>query len=186
MTEKLLDEKIGGFYTTGKGKTDLLLRGKDAHDSSVPAGNAVAAHALLRLARLTDNKDYFARAKQTLALFSAQAGRAPTAFARLLCAVDFHHGPSREIVIAGGPGDESTKALLNAVRQRYLPNAVVALVDPGSGGAAATAKALPLLDARPLVEGKAAAYVCENYACKAPVTSAGALTKLLETKPKSK
>ena len=185
MTEKLWDEKSGGFYTTRPGKTDLLVRGKDAHDSALPAGNAIAAHALLRLARLTDNKDLYARAEKALKLFSPQASHAPAAFARLLCAVDFYHGPSREIVVAGDPGGDAAKKLMSIVRQRYLPNTVVALVDPGSANAAAAVKALPLLDSRPLVGGKAAVYVCENYACKMPVTSPDELTELLETKLKN-
>ncbi len=186
MTEKLWDENGGGFYTTRPGKTDLLVRGKDAHDSALPAGNAIAAYALMRLARLTDSKRLFARAEKTLKLFSPRAGQAPTAFARLMCAVDFYHGPSREIVIAGDSDADAAKKLIGTVRQRYLPNTIVTLIDPGSANAAAAAKALPLLDSRPLVGGKAAAYVCENYACKMPVTSPDKLTKLLETKVQKK
>ena len=186
MTEKLWDEKNGGFYATQERKAGLLVRRKDGHDSSVPSGNAIAAYAHLRLARLTDGNGYFARAEKTLKLFAASASRSPTAFARLLCAADFYHGPSQEVVIAGDPRDGATKKLLETVRQRYLPNAVVALVDPGSRRAAAAAKVVPLLEARPLVESRAAAYVCENYACKVPVTSASALEAALEPEPKAR
>ena len=183
MTDRLWDEKHGGFFATRRGQADLLVRRKDAHDSSVPAGNAVAAHALLRLARLTDDKDRYAQAEKTLGAFANATTRAPVAFARLLCAIDFLRGPSREIVVAGDPKNDATAALLGAVRRRYLPNAVVALVDPESGGAAAAVKTLPFLENRSLVEGRPAAYVCEDYACKAPVVSAEDLTKLLEPRP---
>ena len=183
MTDKLWDEGSGGFFSTPKGKADLLVRGKDAHDSALPAGNAIAAHALLRLARLTDDQDYLAKAEKTLSLFLSHAARAPRGFARLLSAVDFRVGPSREIVISGGAKDARTARLLAAVRGRYLPNAVVALIDPRSASAGAAVKALPLLESRLPVDGKPAAYVCENYACKAPVTSADALVQLLEERP---
>ncbi len=183
MTDKLWDENSGGFFSTPKGKAYLLVRGKDAHDSALPAGNAIAAHALLRLARLTGDQDHPAKAEKTLSLFLSHAARAPRGFARLLSAVDFYVGPSREIVISGRAEDARTARLLAAVRGCYLPNAVVALVDPTSASAGAAVKALPLLDSRLLVDGKPAAYVCENYACKAPVTSADALVQLLEERP---
>ena len=182
MIDALWDDEGGGFYSVRRGRADLLARGKDAHDGALPAGNAVAAHALLRLARLTDKKDHFARAEKTLRLFQPQAAQAPSGFGRLLCAIDVRLGPSREIVIAGGLGDPAARKLLDAVRQRYLPNAVVAWARPGRGADAR----LPLLKGRAPVDGKPAAYVCENYACRAPVTSVAALAKLLEKHRQSK
>ena len=74
----------------------------------------------------------------------------------------------------GDPADPATMALLAEVRQRFLPNTVLALKKPGEESM------LPLLEGRTLLDGKAAAYVCENYACKLPVTNAQELGKLLD------
>ncbi|RIK34900.1 MAG: hypothetical protein DCC57_23900, partial [Chloroflexi bacterium] len=68
----------------------------------------------------------------------------------------------------------ATQALLGEVRRRYLPNTVLALKAPDAESM------LPLLEGRGLVEGSPAAYVCENYACKLPVTTPEALAALLD------
>jgi len=184
MTGELWDDENGGFYSTRENAPDLLVRAKTAYDGAMPAGNAVAALALMRLARLTDNKEYFAQAEKTLTFFNTTAAAAPTALARLLCAADFHDGPPQEIVISGDPDSADTKRLIAVVRQSYLPNTVVALVDPASAGAAAAAGLLPLLEGRSLVEGGPAAYVCENYTCDAPITSVDKLGERVMMKPK--
>jgi uncharacterized protein YyaL (SSP411 family) len=62
------------------------------------------------------------------------------------------------------------------VRGRYLPHTVVALARPGEESM------LPLLQNRGLVDGKPAAYVCENYVCRLPVTDGEALARLLDGK----
>jgi hypothetical protein len=175
MTEALWDPKSGGFYKTRSDQADLLVRSRDAYDGALPAGNAVAALALLRLGRLTDDNDLFARGERTLRAFLGPAKRAPQAFARLLCAADFHAAPRREIVVAGDPDSDATQDLLRAVRQRYLPNVVVALARPE------VEDPLPLLEGRTPVDGRPAAYVCENNVCRAPVTSASSVIQALES-----
>jgi uncharacterized protein YyaL (SSP411 family) len=60
--------------------------------------------------------------------------------------------------------------LLTAVRTHFVPNKIVAWRDPAAPNAAEIAKIVPLLDAKALVRGQPAAYVCENFACKQPVT----------------
>jgi hypothetical protein len=86
----------------------------------------------------------------------------------MLVALDYLQGPSREIVVAG-PNPEP---LLKIIRSRYLPNKVVALADGKA--------AIPLLEGRTAIQGKAAAYVCENMACKKPVTDPAELEALLK------
>jgi uncharacterized protein YyaL (SSP411 family) len=98
----------------------------------------------------------------------------PTGFGRLLCVLDAYLSPSQEIAIVGRRDDPATQALLAEVRRRFLPHAVVALKEPDQESM------LPLLQGRTLVDGKATAYVCENYACKLPVTSAEELAKMLD------
>jgi uncharacterized protein YyaL (SSP411 family) len=100
----------------------------------------------------------------------------PTGFGRLLGALDAFLAPSQEVAIVGDPADGTTQALLTEVRGRYLPYTVVALARPGEESM------LPLLQNRGLVDGKPAAYVCENYVCRLPVTDGEALARLLDGK----
>jgi uncharacterized protein YyaL (SSP411 family) len=99
--------------------------------------------------------------------------RQPTGFGRLLGVLDAYLAPSQEIAIIGASEDAGTVALLREVRRHFLPHAVLAFTPPE------VASVLPLLQGRTLVDGNAAAYVCENYACKLPVTSAEALAALI-------
>jgi hypothetical protein len=176
MHERLWDAEGGGYYSTADDRDDLLVRGKDAHDGALPAGNAIATHALLRLAKFTDDDAHRTRATKTLEAFAGAAERAPQAFTRLIAALDFARATGREIVIAGKQDDEVAADLVAAVRKRYLPNTVVARARPDDAEAA---KRIPLLEGRTPVDGRPAAYVCENYACKQPVTTVAELEKLL-------
>ncbi|MDK1030859.1 MAG: thioredoxin domain-containing protein, partial [Planctomycetia bacterium] len=136
------------------------------------------------LAILTGKNEYREKAEGTLKGVIGATKRAPSQYASLLSSLDFYLGPVKEIALAGKPEDKGMAKLLAVVHGRFLPNKVVAMFDPGAEGAGAIAKAVPLLQYKELIEGRAAAYVCENYACKAPVTSADELAKALAKKGK--
>jgi hypothetical protein len=88
MVASFWDESAGGFYASGEAHDRLLVRGKEAYDGAVPSGNAVAADALVRLARYTGESTYERRAEATLAAFAGAVERTPLAFTYLLHAAD--------------------------------------------------------------------------------------------------
>jgi uncharacterized protein len=156
MIEQFWDAENGGFYFTAANHEALISRTKDFFDNATPSGNSVAADVLVRLAALLDRNDYRQKVDQLLQSTLSLVKQYPSGFGRLLAAVDFHVGPSREIAIVGDPTE-----FLAVLRKHYQPRAVVA---SGSGGHIA------LLKDRPEVEGHPTAYVCENYACLQPNT----------------
>ncbi len=81
-------------------------------------------------------------------------------------------------MIAGEKDANDTKALLQEVRRHYLPDTVLLLADEDEGQKYLGEK-LEAIRAMKKVDGKAAAYVCENFMCQAPVTIAGSLGKVL-------
>ena len=174
MLEQFHDPDNGGFFQTGRDHEELVARRKEFIDNAIPAGNSLAAESLARLAVLVGNDGYRREALRVCLLMQAAMPQQPTAFGRLLGVVELLLTPSREVAIVGDPEDAATQALLAEVYSRYLPNAVLALKRPGEESV------LPLLEGRDLVRGQPAAYVCENYACKLPVTSAEELRKLLD------
>ena len=101
----------------------------------------------------------------------------PSGMARWLAALDLHLRQPKEIAIVGAREDAGTKALLQAVYGRYLPNKVVAGMEEDDPMGA---QGLPLLRFRTRVEGHSAAYVCQNYVCQLPVTEPEALVQQLE------
>jgi uncharacterized protein YyaL (SSP411 family) len=174
MADLFADETGGGFFDTSRDHEALISRPKDLYDSATPAANSVAADALLRLALLTGEESYQRRAAASLEAISSVAARAPQAFGRWMCAIDFVLGQPVEIAIVGDPAYAGTRRLLDAVWARFLPNKVVALGRPGQPSS------LPLLADRPMVDGKATAYVCRNYACQAPTTDPEELVRQLQ------
>jgi uncharacterized protein YyaL (SSP411 family) len=166
-------DAAGGFYQTGVDHEQLVARRKDFVDNAIPAGNSLAAEALLRLAVLLDKPAYRDEAGRTLLMMKDAMARQPTGFGRLLGVLDAYLAPSQEIAIVGQRADATTRALLAEVRRHYLPHTVVAFKEPEQE------TMLPLLQGRTLVDGKSAAYVCENFACKLPVTDAAALATVL-------
>jgi uncharacterized protein len=161
------DEERGGFFQTGTDAEALVLRPKDLYDNAVPGGNSAAAALLLRLALFTGEARYERAATAALQLVRGAMGQAPTGFGLALCALDLHLGPAKEVAVVGSPDDPGTRALVRAVTtNRWLPNVVVAAGAPGSEAA----EIVPLLRDRDPVDGRPAAYVCEHFACRLPVT----------------
>ena len=168
MIEEFWDTEEGGFFYTGKSHEELIVRTKDYFDNATPSGNSVAAEVLLHLSVLTGTEDYSRKAVTLFRLLSNPLGRYSSAFGRLLGALDFYLSTPKEIAIIGKRESADTRALLREVWTRYIPNKAVALADEGDGRAG---ELLPLLHDRPMIEGRATAYVCEHYTCQKPVTS---------------
>jgi len=96
----------------------------------------------------------------------------------MLVAFDFLEGSPRQIVIAGDSDSPETKALLAEVRRHFLPNRVLLLAD-GAEGQSYLGETNEAIRAMSMVGEKPAAYVCENFVCKAPVTDVSELRNLL-------
>ncbi len=165
MIDAFADPERGGFFSTAADGEALLARRKDLEDTPIPSGSSSAALALLRLAALTGEGEYERRAVGALRLVHEVAPRHPQAFGHLLQAMAFYVSPSREVALVG----DDLRALERVVRARYRPNIVVA---GGTGD-------VPLLEGRTPVNGRAAAYVCEHFACRTPVTEPVELEALL-------
>jgi uncharacterized protein YyaL (SSP411 family) len=167
MIDRFADSERGGFFTTARAQDELPVRRKDLEDSPIPSGNSAAAFGLLRLARLSGEAEYERHALGVLRLLFPLATRHPLAFTHLLRAADFYLAPVREVAIVGSAAE--TDELVAVVRERFRPHLVLAGGEDG----------VPLLDGRVPVEGHAAAYVCEHFACQAPVTTPETLRALL-------
>ncbi|HZD88083.1 MAG TPA: thioredoxin domain-containing protein [Gaiellaceae bacterium] len=151
------DEERGGFFLAPADGEELVTRQKSLDDNPTPSGNSMLAFVLLRLARLWGDEELERRAVDALRLVRDVLPRAPQAFGWALCALDLHLSPPRELAILGG----ADSAVARAALRGFDPNAVVAF---------GPADDVPLLEGKALVEGRPAVYVCERFACRAPVT----------------
>ncbi len=168
MIERFGDGDRGGFYSTSSDHEQLIARRKEIGDHPIPSGNSAAALGLLRLAALSGEARYEEQGVGVLRLFAKSATEHPEAFAHLLRALDFRLAPTREVALAG----DDLAELTATIRSAFRPHIVLA------GGPEGSTQP-PLLRGRTEVDGKPAAYVCENFACQLPVTTSDALTALL-------
>jgi uncharacterized protein YyaL (SSP411 family) len=166
LLERFADPEHGAFFSTPVDGEELVARRKDLEDNPIPSGNSAAALGLLRLAALTGEGAYAEAADGVIALLHPVAAQHPQAFGHLLQAIAFALGPVHEVALVGGDiGD-----LARVVRARHRPRVVVAAGEP---------EPVPLMAGRGPVDGRPAAYVCERFACRTPVTEPAELAAAL-------
>jgi hypothetical protein len=171
--EKLAGEMIahysdpkGGFFDTRDDHEKLVTRPKEVQDNATPSGNALAALALLQLSTYSGNGDWHDLASQALGAMQKTAGQYPTAFAQWLAGMSFALAEGREIALVGQMASDDLLALQDALWNEWRPFDLTAIssLPPAAGSPA-------LLNDRPLLEGKASAYICQHFVCKRPLNS---------------
>ncbi len=175
MVREFWDSSEGGFFYTGNSHEQLISRTKPVFDASVPSGNAKATELLLRLYHLTGKEDLLGKAETVLRSYSHAMESQPFGFAHMLCALDFHLGKPKDIVLVGKPDDSRIIELLALINSLYLPNMTLQLVRPDEH----LDEISPLLAGKTQINGTATAYVCHNHTCSAPLTAPEELRSLL-------
>ena len=175
MMTAFWDDTQAAFFDSAADQERLVARPQDVTDNAIPSGTSMAVDVLLRAGMLLGEAFWIGRAGATLARLAPTAAKAPLAFGRLLAALDFQLGRKVELAVIGQPADPDIKRLLEVVRDRFLPNRLVAAAPP-----AGDRRALPLLADRRAVDGAATAYLCEGFVCLAPTTDPAELARQLD------
>ena len=156
------DDELGGFFLSPRDGEVLVARTKDLDDDPIPSGNSMLASVLFRLGRIWGDDVLVAQGEGVLRLLAPAMERVPRAFSWALCGLALHLSPPRELAIAGDVRSDVARTALAG----FSPETVVA-VGPSDE--------VPLLAGKGLVDGETAVYVCERFACRAPVTRADQL-----------
>jgi hypothetical protein len=180
LAEKLIDQfwdpQRGGFFYTGHDHEHLIARGKDPHDNATPAGNSVATLALLRLVELTGRTDLRDKALTTMALYRDLMNDRPFATTQMLLALDFHLGLVQTFALIGPPEEIDRAGTI--LHRDFRPHKVVA-------GRKRTDSPredlLPLLAGKEMIDGQVTTYICEHFACQAPLVGVEALESALSS-----
>ncbi len=165
----------GGFYTSAFDAESLLIRTVEWQDNAVPGGCSMAVEALMRLSDLTGNLGFKEFANTTLHRASEMVMKYPTAFGRMLNVMQMSCSSTVEIMIVPGNDPAETTELLNAAWAHFVPARCVAVINADSNVLLDDA----LVTGKGAIEGHAAAYVCRNRMCSAPVSTAAQLVALL-------
>lgn len=169
LFDRFWDDADGGFFYTAHDHERLIARGKDPHDNATPAAGAVAVTALLKLIRLTGDTTHLPHVERMFRLHRTLMEKHPTAVSQLLIALDFHLGPTREFAVLPG-NDTDTLRALEAIRRPFVPNKVVA-VGPSP---------MAMFAGKESPEGVVRVYVCENFACRAPLDGVAAVEQAMQ------
>ncbi len=173
MDELFWDASGGGFFMSSA--PDVLVRAKEGYDGPTPSGNAAAALTLLRLSEFTGRQEFREKAEKTLKAFGDSLESSPISHTYMLCALDFWFG-SKEVVVAGSMGEKDVQGMVREIQMRFLPNKVLALA---AGGVPEISS---LTEGKTEIGGKPAVYICENFACKSPITQLESLKEQLGTR----
>jgi uncharacterized protein YyaL (SSP411 family) len=181
------DGKAGGYFATRADAAHVLVRMKENFDGDLPAASSVAAMNLLRLWQMTDRTDWRDKADATFAAFAGRLGSQGTAVPGLVSALDFSLSKPRQILIAGDPGAADTRAMLRLVHERFIPNKILLVAD-GGAGQQQLAQWLSVVESVSRKDGRATAYICEDYVCQLPTADLVIAAQLLDGtwKPGSK
>lgn len=160
LLERFEDKQDGGFFFTSHDHEVLIQRNKIGTDNATPAGNGIAAQALLRLAELTGENKYAQAAERCLKLFYP-ALQQTAGYHSSLCAALAEYLQPCSLLVLRGTGDD-TAAWQNKLRTRYLPTVMtIVLADDAAD--------LPDTLDKPRGE-KTTAWLCHGTQCLAPIT----------------
>jgi uncharacterized protein YyaL (SSP411 family) len=151
------DDEAGGFFQTPRDGEQLVARKKELDDHPTPSGNAMIAYVLLRLGRIWGDDELERLGASVLRLVTDVVTRAPSAVGWLLVALDQHLAPHRELAIVGAVDAPVARAAVEGAAETD----VIAF---------GPADDVPLLAGRTEVDGRAAVYLCERFACRLPIT----------------
>ncbi|MEL6403300.1 MAG: thioredoxin domain-containing protein [Chloroflexota bacterium] len=166
----------GGFFDTSDDHEKLIVRPRQLQDNATPSGNSMMAKQLIRLSAYTGDARYDQSARKVLSALAAAMQTYPQAFGEALNATDMLVKGMSEVAIVGNPTQQGTKDLLQQVRLVYRPNVITALARDNVDGETN----IPLLNYRSMRNDQPTVYVCQNFACKMPVTTPEEMVVLLD------
>ncbi|RMH35284.1 MAG: DUF255 domain-containing protein [Nitrospirae bacterium] len=174
ILEDFADPEHGGFFTTGRAHEPLIVRAREGQDGATPSGNAVAASALARLSCHFGREDFRNAAVDAIRVWGRHIAHAPRAFAKSLMVVDYLLQGPVEIALVGEPGASDYEQLYAELGRRFIPYRIIAYRHDQE-----SEPAHPLLKGKSLIHGRAAVYLCRNFACQAPITDPQSLASAL-------
>jgi len=176
IAQDFWDETAGTFYDTSSRHDSLFVRPRSTHDGSLPCGASAATLEILKISRLTGNKQFEQIGERSLRSLKNLISRYPLGFGHWLNCLDFYLSTPQEIVMVGAPNHPEAMALRRILCDVWLPNMTFSAVDPDDQAPAS----IEIYEGKVMVNERPAVYICQNYACLPPINEPDALRKQLE------
>jgi uncharacterized protein YyaL (SSP411 family) len=175
--ELFADPVQGGWFSTTGRDESVLLRLKEDYDGAEPSATSVTVLNLLTLSHLADDRGFDESIERAFGMFASRIEQGARTVPMMMAALSAYHAGISQVVVRGDPAASATGALNDVVARRYLPFAITVPLVPEH--AASLTRLLPWTNAMGRVE-TSAAYVCRDFACLTPATSAEELIEQLE------
>ncbi len=172
MIERFWDHEGGGFFTVGREGEQLIAQRKPTQDGATPSGNALAAKALARMYALTAEGRYADLIEAMRTTFSAYLSKAPTMLGLFVSVGDWL-ADHRSVALVG-PADDRELAQMRRDLWSGVPRPMVVMQR------STDESLVPQLVDKPQQNGRPTAYVCQAFACSAPVHTAADLARILD------
>lgn len=172
------DHQRGGFFECPEPEWAMSVKVKADYDGAEPAANSIAALNFLRLGRMFGLSHFGQIAEEGINAFAGQLNNYPSALPQMLVAYEFKRGSQQQLVIAGNRDANDTREMIAALSGLFLPDLVIMLADPAEIAAGQNAHPVFPVD-MPMLDGRATAYLCENFACRRPTTEPAELIRML-------
>ncbi|MBF0224099.1 MAG: thioredoxin domain-containing protein [Desulfobacterales bacterium] len=177
MIDEHWDKKDGGFFITSENNDDLPVRPKELYDGAIPSANSISFLNLLKLSKLTGNKDFEDIAKKVLNVFSEAVSQNPSAYTQFLISFDFYISSGQEIVIAGEIDNPQTQEMISLLNNNFNPHRVVIIKTEKNKNL--LEEIAPFTKNMKMFKDAPCAYVCKNFTCNMPVNNITSLLYLI-------
>jgi uncharacterized protein YyaL (SSP411 family) len=172
VIENFSEENTGFFFFTPKNQKDVILRKKEIYDGALPSGNAIMLENLYRLSIFFDLPQWTENVSITVLSLADAIASYPASFGAWACLMQQLVAKRIEIAVIG----ENYSAVSKEILMEYLPHKILMFSEKPD-------------ESFPLLAGKSPSdswliYLCEDYACRLPVTSLDELRKLIKNQEK--
>ncbi len=178
------------FWSGAKGYYSLTAQSENSPvvdvpgdvDSVLPSHNSVAVMNLSRLGQLTGTEAWQERSRTILTAFSGTLRSNPQTMPLMMAGLSSSLSKPKQIIIAGSRSSTNTRRLLRLVHERYLPDHLLILVD-GDREQKRLSRWMPFVEYVQPIQGRATAYICENFVCKIPSNDTSVIRRQLDGPP---
>jgi uncharacterized protein YyaL (SSP411 family) len=179
MDAQFWDPERGGYFNSAAGARDVVVRLKEDYDGAEPAASSTAAMNLFRLSALTGSDALREQGRRTIAAFRGRWEEAPFAMPQLLCAFEPALEPPRHVVVTGAPGSPQFRELVAVFHEGLGPRRALVALDGAPGAREWFAARMPWLAGLGPGGPGPAAYICEEFVCRAPARTPAELRAAL-------
>ena len=167
------DESTHGFFFTSDNHEKLIIRPKNNYDLSMPSGNSVAAHVLLRLHYITRNEQFLEITKKIIESQATAAAENPFAFGYLLNVFYLYYQKPTEITIINDKNSE----LISTLQKKFLPESIMVIVRNNNNLNSLSKHAF--FSGKQFQDDKTNVFVCKNFSCSLPLSDLSEIEKEL-------